>query len=132
MAFPTYTSVQVPVGGVEPWGICYDDNGSIWSCDFNAGNLLKIDVATRAVIDTIPLPAANQCCYDAGTNSIWVTNGLGALRVVSKFDATSNTLIGTYLVGSGLGFPIDPAPQAASRRTVRAREQRQAVAPGDQ
>lgn len=102
MPLPSYTTTQFPTGHTEPWGICKDANGHIWSCDFADGVLLKIDAATQTILDTITLANCNQCCYDAGTNTIWATYTPVATRLVAKIDATSDAVIGSYAVGAGL------------------------------
>ncbi len=98
--FPDYGDRIISTGGVEPWGICYDQNGHVWSCDFNTGQLFKFSTTSLFLVDTIALANCNQCCYDAGTNTIWATYDPGTGRVVAKIDATTDAIIGSYAVGS--------------------------------
>jgi len=101
MPFPVYSTAQFPTSLTEPWGICYDNAGHVWSCDTVAGVIQKIDTATLTILDTVAIPGgdARGCCYDAGTNSVWAVCNGG--HTVTKIDAVTDAVIGTYAIGSG-------------------------------
>jgi len=84
----------VPVG--SPAGLAYGD-GSVWAVDSTEGTLSRINPATHAVVQTIPVGSAPTAVTVTGKD-IWVTNsGDGT---VSRVNAEANKVVATITVGN--------------------------------
>lgn len=89
-------------------GLCYDNHGAIWQCDYGNGLINKVDRTDGSVLLSTSFPADTpfNCCYDAGTDTIWVL--LNQSNTVAKLDRATGTDIGAYAVGnSSVGVVSD-------------------------
>jgi YVTN family beta-propeller protein len=85
-----------PVSLSNPAAIAYGD-GSIWAVDSTAGTLSRIDPATRAVTQQIPVGSAPAAVTVAG-HDVWVANSGDA--TVSRISTTANAVVQTISVGN--------------------------------
>jgi YVTN family beta-propeller protein len=80
----------------SPAGLAYGD-GSVWAVDSTEGSLSRINPATHAVVDQIPVGSAPSAVAVTGEN-VWVTNsGDGT---VSQINTASNTVVQSTPVGN--------------------------------
>ena len=80
----------------SPAGLAYGD-GSVWAVNGTEGTVSRINPATHAVVDQIPVGSAPSAVAVTG-ESVWVTNsGDGT---VSRINAASNTVVQTTPVGN--------------------------------
>jgi YVTN family beta-propeller protein len=80
----------------SPAGLAYGD-GSVWAVNSTEGSLSRINPATHAVIDQIPVGSAPSAVTITRDGNVWVTNsGDGT---VSRINAAANTVVQTTPVG---------------------------------
>jgi YVTN family beta-propeller protein len=80
----------------SPAGLAYSD-GSVWAVNSTEGTLSRINPATHAVVEQVPVGSAPSAVAVTGEN-VWVTNsGDGT---VSQINAASNTVVQTTPVGN--------------------------------
>jgi YVTN family beta-propeller protein len=85
-----------PVAVGSPDGLAYGD-GSVWAVDSTDGTLSRINPATHAVVQTIPVGAAPAAVTVTG-HDVWVANsGDGT---VSRINAAAGTVVDTIAVGN--------------------------------
>jgi len=85
-----------PVTVGTPDGLAYGD-GSVWALDSADGRLYRIDPATHAVVQTIPVGSAPSAVTVTG-GDVWVANsGDGT---VSRVSAAANAVVQTIRVGN--------------------------------
>ena len=88
--------VGAPVSVGSPDGLAYGD-GSVWAVNSTGGTLSRINPATHAVVDQIPVGSAPSAVTVTG-GSVWVANsGDGT---VSQINAAANTVVQTIPVGN--------------------------------
>ena len=84
----------VPVG--SPDGLAYGA-GSVWAVDATEGTLSRINPATHAVVQTIPVGSA-PAAVTVTSQDVWVTNsGDGT---VSRINAAANAVVAVIPVGN--------------------------------
>ncbi|HEV8278193.1 MAG TPA: BTAD domain-containing putative transcriptional regulator, partial [Streptosporangiaceae bacterium] len=88
--------VGAPVTVGSPEGLAYGD-GSVWAVDSTDGTVSRIDPATHAVIESVPVGSAPSAVTVTGQD-VWVTNSGDA--TVSRINATANKVVGTIPVGN--------------------------------
>jgi YVTN family beta-propeller protein len=80
-----------------PDGLAYGA-GSVWAVDSAGGRLFRIDPATRAVVQTIPVGSAPSAVTVTRGGTVWVANsGDGT---VSRVNAAANAVVQTIRVGN--------------------------------
>ena len=80
----------------SPAGLAYGD-GSVWAVNGTEGTVSRINPATHAVVEQIPVGSAPSAVAITGEN-VWVTNsGDGT---VSRINAAANTVVQTTPVGN--------------------------------
>ena len=80
----------------SPAGLAYGD-GSVWVVNGTEGTVSRINPATHAVVDQIPVGSAPSAVAVTGEN-VWVTNsGDGT---VTRINAAANTVVQTTPVGN--------------------------------
>jgi YVTN family beta-propeller protein len=85
-----------PVAVGSPDGLAYGD-GSVWAVDSTGGTLARINPATHAVVDQIPVGSAPGAVTVTG-GSVWVANtGDGT---VSRISAGAGKVVQTIPVGN--------------------------------
>ena len=93
---PAGERVGDPVSVGSPAGLAYGD-GSVWAVDSADGALIRIDPATHAVVQQIPVGSAPSAVAITGQD-VWVTNsGDGT---VSRVSAETNRVVQTIGVGN--------------------------------
>jgi YVTN family beta-propeller protein len=93
---PSGGRVGAPVAVGSPEGLAYGD-GSVWAADSTNGTVSRIDPATHAVIQSVPVGSAPSAVAVTGQD-VWVTNsGDGT---VSRISAAANKVVGTITVGN--------------------------------
>ena len=111
---PTTTTTAPPVVGTvidsistlaaSPQSIA-SDGTDVWLTDFSNNDVIEVDIATQAVVNTITVGSEP---YDVAADGshVWVTNfGSGT---VSEIDASTATVIHTITVGNGpVGIAAD-------------------------
>ena len=96
---PSGDRVGGPVSVSSPAGLAYGD-GSVWAVDSVDGTLARINPATHAVVQQIPVGSAPSAVAITGPDA-WVTNsGDGT---VSRVSTVTNRAVDTIPVGS---FPV--------------------------
>ena len=85
-----------PVSVGSPAGLAYGD-GSVWAVNSAEDTLSRINPATHAVVQTIPVGSAPTAVTVTGED-VWVTNSGDA--TVSEINTASNTVVQTILVGN--------------------------------
>jgi YVTN family beta-propeller protein len=86
-----------PVTVGTPEGLAYGA-GSVWAVDSAAGKLYRIDPATHAVVQTIPVGSAPSAVTVTRSGTVWVANsGDGT---VSRINAAANAVVQTIRVGN--------------------------------
>jgi YVTN family beta-propeller protein len=88
--------VGSPVSVGSPEGLAYGD-GSVWAADSTEGRLSRINPATYAVIQQIPVGSAPTAVTVTGQD-VWVTNGGDG--TVSRINAAANTVVQQIPVGN--------------------------------
>jgi YVTN family beta-propeller protein len=88
--------VGAPVGVGSPEGLAYGD-GSVWAVDSTDGTLFRINPATHAVVDQIPVGSAPTAVTVTGPD-VWVTNGGDG--TVSQINAAAGKVVQTIPVGN--------------------------------
>jgi YVTN family beta-propeller protein len=61
--------------GTSPSGLASGD-GSVWVANADAGTVARIDVRTRAVVETLPV-GSSPSGIAVGAGAVWVTDNLG-------------------------------------------------------
>jgi YVTN family beta-propeller protein len=84
---PLGTSPSVLAGG----------NGVVWAANYNQGTVSRIDVATRATVQTIEA-GTTPAGLAVGGGSVWVTNNYGG--TVSRIDPAVDRVVQTIPVGN--------------------------------
>jgi YVTN family beta-propeller protein len=79
-----------------PAGLAYGD-GSVWAVDSTRGTLSRINPATHAVVQQVPV-GADPAAVTVTGNDVWVTNSGDA--TVSRINTTTNTVVQTIPVGN--------------------------------
>ena len=80
----------------NPDGLAYGD-GSVWAVDSTDGTVVRINPATHAVVQTIPVGSAPSAVAASG-GDVWVANsGSGT---VSEINAATNKVVRTVTVGN--------------------------------
>ena len=93
---PAGGRVGAAVSVGSPAGLAYGD-GSVWAVDSTEGKLSRINPATHAVVQQIPVGSAPSAVAVTGEN-LWVANsGAGS---VSRINAASNTVVQNTSVGN--------------------------------
>ena len=93
---PSGGRVGGPVSVASPAGLAYGD-GSVWAVDSADGMLWRIDPATHAVVQQIPVGSAPSAVAITGPD-VWVTNsGDGT---VSRISAAAGRPVDTIQVGN--------------------------------
>ena len=96
---PAGGRVGAPLSVGSPTGLAYGD-GSVWAVDSTEGTLSRINPATHAVIQQIPVGSAPAAVTVTGQD-VWVTNsGDGT---VSRINAVANAVVQTITVGNRPG-----------------------------
>jgi YVTN family beta-propeller protein len=86
-----------PVTVGTPDGLAYGA-GSVWAVDGTDGRLYRIDPATHAVVQTIPVGSAPSAVAVTRGGNVWVSNsGDGT---VSRVNAAANAVVQTIQVGN--------------------------------
>jgi YVTN family beta-propeller protein len=88
--------VGAPVALGSPEGLAYGD-GSVWAVDSTDGTVSRIDPATHAVIQSVPVGSAPSAVTVTGQD-VWVTNSGDA--TVSRINAEAKKVVGTIPVGN--------------------------------
>ena len=88
--------VGAPVSMRGPAGLAYGD-GSVWAADSASGTLSRINPATHAVVQQVPVGADPSAVTVTGQDA-WVTNSGDA--TVSRINTTTNTVVQTIPVGN--------------------------------
>jgi len=88
--------VGAPVSVGSPEGLAYGD-GSVWAVDGTEGTLSRINPATHAVIQQIPVGSAPTAVTVTGQD-VWVTNGGDG--TVSRINAAASKAVQTIPVGN--------------------------------
>jgi ABC-type transport system substrate-binding protein/DNA-binding SARP family transcriptional activator/DNA-binding beta-propeller fold protein YncE len=93
---PSGGRVGSPVSVASPGGLAYGD-GSVWAVDGADGTLFRIDPATHAVVQQIPVGSAPTAAAITGQD-VWVANyGDGT---VSRVNAAVGRVVDTITVGN--------------------------------
>ena len=93
---PAGGRVGAPLSVGSPTGLAYGD-GSVWAVDSTEGTLSRINPATHAVVQQIPVGSAPAAVTVTGQD-VWVTNsGDGT---VSRINAVANAVVQTITVGN--------------------------------
>jgi YVTN family beta-propeller protein len=93
---PAGGPVGKPVMVGSPAGLAYGD-GSVWAVDNTEDTVSRINPATHAVVQTIPVGSA-PTAVTATRGNVWVTNsGDGT---VSRINAAANAVVQTIRVGN--------------------------------
>ena len=93
---PSGERVGGPVSVGSPAGLAYGD-GSVWAVDSADGTLARIDPATHAVVQQIPVGSAPSAVAVTGPDA-WVTNsGDGT---VSRVSTVTDRVVDTIQVGN--------------------------------
>ena len=96
---PSGDRVGAPVSLGSPAGLAYGD-GSVWAVDSAGGALARIDPATHAVVQQIPVGSAPSAVTVTGPDA-WVTNSFDG--TVSRVSTVTNRAVETIQVGN---FPV--------------------------
>jgi YVTN family beta-propeller protein len=88
--------VGAPVSVGSPEGLAYGD-GSVWAVDSTEGTLSRINPATHAVVDQIPVGSA-PTAVTVTSQDVWVTNGGDG--TVSQINTAANKVVQTIPVGN--------------------------------
>ena len=81
----------------SPAGLAYGD-GSVWAVDTTEGTLSRINPATHAVIEQIPVGSAPAAVATTRDGNVWVANsGDGT---VSRINAAADRVVNTIPVGN--------------------------------
>ena len=81
----------------SPAGVAYGD-GSVWAVDSTEGSLSRINPATHAVIEQIPVGSAPSAVAITRDGNVWVANsGDGT---VSRINAAADRVVQTIAVGN--------------------------------
>ena len=96
---PSGDRVGAPVSLGSPAGLAYGD-GSVWAVDSAGGALARIDPATHAVVQQIPVGSAPSAVTVTGPDA-WVTNSFDG--TVSRVSTVTNRVVETIQVGN---FPV--------------------------
>ena len=72
-------------------------NGAVWAADYNSGTVSRIDVATRARVQTIEA-GTTPAGLAVGAGSVWVTNHYGG--TLSRIDPAVDRVVQTIAVGN--------------------------------
>ena len=81
----------------SPAGVAYGD-GSVWAVDSTEGTLSRINPATHAVVEQIPVGSAPSAVAITSGGNVWVTNsGDGT---VSRISAAADRVVETIGVGN--------------------------------
>ena len=81
----------------SPAGVAYGD-GSVWAVDSTEGTLSRINPATHAVVEQIPVGSAPSAVAITSGGNVWVTNsGDGT---VSRINAAADRVVETIRVGN--------------------------------
>jgi YVTN family beta-propeller protein len=81
----------------SPAGLAYGD-GSVWAVDSTEGSLSRINPATHAVIEQIPVGSAPSAVATTRDGNVWVANsGDGT---VSRINAAADRVVATIRVGN--------------------------------
>src|SRR5690242_3390197 len=91
--------VGAPVSVGSPAGLAYGD-GSVWAVDSAGGALARIDPATHAVVQQIPVGSAPSAVTVTGPDA-WVSNSFDG--TVSRVSTVTNRVVETIQVGN---FPV--------------------------
>jgi YVTN family beta-propeller protein len=93
---PSGGRAGAPVSVGSPAGLAYGD-GSVWAVDTTEGTLSRINPATHAVVDQIPVGTDPTAVTVTGSN-VWVANsGSGT---VSQISAAAGKVVQTIPVGN--------------------------------
>ena len=88
--------VGAPVAVGSPGGLAYGE-GSVWAVDSTGGTLARINPATHAIVDQIPVGSAPSAVTVTG-GSVWVANsGDGT---VSQINAAADVVVQAIPVGN--------------------------------
>jgi YVTN family beta-propeller protein len=93
---PAGGQIGAPVSVGSPEGLAYGD-GSVWAVDTTEGTLSRINPATHAVIQQIPVGSAPTAVTVTGQD-VWVTNGGDG--TVSQINTAANKVVQTIPVGN--------------------------------
>ncbi|HEY3648448.1 MAG TPA: BTAD domain-containing putative transcriptional regulator, partial [Streptosporangiaceae bacterium] len=96
---PSGDRVGAPVSLGSPAGLAYGD-GSVWAVDSAGGTLARIDPATHAVQQQIPVGSAPSAVTVTGPDA-WVSNSFDG--TVSRVSTVTNRVVETIQVGN---FPV--------------------------
>ena len=96
---PSGDRVGAPVSLGSPAGLAYGD-GSLWAVDSAGGALARIDPATHAVMQQIPVGSAPSAVTVTGPDA-WVSNSFDG--TVSRVSTVTNRVVETISVGN---FPV--------------------------
>jgi YVTN family beta-propeller protein len=96
---PSGERVGDPVSVGSPAGLAYGD-GSVWAVDSAGGTLARINPATHAVMQQIPVGSAPSAVTVTGPDA-WVTNSFDG--TVSRVSTVTNRAVETIQVGN---FPV--------------------------
>jgi YVTN family beta-propeller protein len=88
--------VGAPVSVGSPEGLAVGD-GSVWAVDSTDGTVSRINPATHAVVDQIPVGSAPTAVTVTGPD-VWVTNGGDG--TVSQIDAAASKVVRAIRVGN--------------------------------
>ena len=93
---PSGGRVGAAVSVGSPAGVAYGD-GSVWTVDSTEGTLSRINPATHAVVEQIPVGSAPSAVAITSGGNVWVTNsGDGT---VSRISAAADRVVETIRVG---------------------------------
>jgi YVTN family beta-propeller protein len=93
---PSGERVGAPVSLGSPAGLAYGD-GSVWAVDSAGGALARIDPATHAVMQQIPVGSAPSAVTVTGPDA-WVTNSFDG--TVSRVSTVTNRVVDTIQAGN--------------------------------
>ena len=96
---PSGERVGAPVSLGSPAGLAYGD-GSVWAVDSAGGALARINPATHAVQQQIPVGSAPSAVTVTGPDA-WVSNSFDG--TVSRVSTVTNRVVETIQVGN---FPV--------------------------
>ena len=94
---PAGGRVGAPVSVGSPDGLAYGD-GSLWAVDGTEGTLSRINPATHAVVQQIPVGSAPAAVTVTGGGNVWVANSGSA--TVSRINAAAGKAVQTVTVGN--------------------------------